>query len=215
MFRTDWAALRREQSHISGDDRALGVEFPSHPDAPRLTNCRAWTVVPVVPGRIRVLRGPSPYEARVAPRAPGVEERKAIVGAILEFPALVDDSEVARVSSLLEGESARIVEAIASNLRMSPRGEKVLNAADFLAQMSPRVQAFARERLASPAHETIEEARTTVVVNAKKLRETNIARETRETAREQERDTSDWEAQVDRANEASARVRERHGLFRG
>ncbi|HSY21654.1 MAG TPA: hypothetical protein VK841_06050, partial [Polyangiaceae bacterium] len=166
-------------------------------------------------GTTRVLRGPSPHEARVAPRAPGVEERKAIVGAILEFPALVEDSEVARVSSLLEGESARIVAAVANNLRMSPRGEKVLNAADFLAQMSPRVQAFARERLASPAHETIEEARTTVVANAKKLRETNIARETRETAREQERDTSDWEAQVDRANEASARVRERHGLFRG
>lgn len=166
-------------------------------------------------GASRVVRGPRPHEARVTPRPPGQEERKAIVGALLEFPALVEDSEVARVSNLLEGESARIVAAIASNLRVSPRGEKVLNAADFLAQMSPRVQAFARERLASPAHETIEEARTTVVANAKKLRETNIARETRETAREQERDTSDWKAQVDRANEASARLRERHGLFRG
>jgi DNA primase len=166
-------------------------------------------------GTTRVVRGPSPHEARVTSRPPGQEERKAIVGAILEFPALVEDSEVARVSSLLEGESARIVAAVAGNLRMSPRGEKVLNAADFLAQMSPRIQAFARERLASPAHETIEEARTTVVANAKKLRETNIARETLETAREQERDTSDWEAQVNRANDASARVRERHGLGRG
>jgi DNA primase len=162
----------------------------------------------------RVLLGPRPSEARVTARRPGYEERKAIVGAILDFPVLLDDSEVARVLELLEGESARIVATIANCTRVSARGEKRLDSSDFLAQMSPAIQAFASARLAAPAHEAIEQARTTVIANAKKLRETNIARETRETVREQERDVGDWEAGVERVKHVDALVRERHGLVR-
>ncbi len=161
-----------------------------------------------------VLLGPRPSEARVTPRRPGQEERKAIVGAILDFPILLEDSEVERVMELLEGESARIVAAVAHCIRVSARGEKVLDSTEFLAQMSPAIQAFASARLAAPAHEAIEEARTTVIANAKKLRETNIARETRETVREQERDAGDWEAGVERVKHVDALVRERHGLIR-
>ncbi|MCL2448001.1 MAG: DNA primase, partial [Polyangiaceae bacterium] len=42
--------------------------------------------------RARVELGPRPSEARVRPRRPGQEERKAIVGALLDFPALLNDS---------------------------------------------------------------------------------------------------------------------------
>jgi DNA primase len=158
--------------------------------------------------------GPRPSEARVAPRRPGQEERKAIVGAILDFPMLVNDSEAAQGLELLEGESARIVASVAKCLRISADGKKVLDTAEFLAQMPPAIQAFARPRLAVPVHETIEEARTTVIANAKKLRGTNVALETRETAREQERDAGDWEAGIERAKHVNALVQERHGVVR-
>jgi DNA primase len=162
----------------------------------------------------RVNLGPRPSEARVAARRPGQEERKAIVGAILDFPVLLDDSEVARGLDLLEGESARIVSSIAKCQRVTADGKKMLDTAEFLAQMPPAIQAFAQPRLAVPVHETIEEARATVIANAKKLRGTNVALETRETAREQERDAGDWEAGIERAKHVSALVREQQGVVR-
>jgi DNA primase len=162
----------------------------------------------------RVPTGPRPFEARIKPKPPGQEERKAIVGAILDFPVLLDDSEVARVLELLQGESARIVATIAQCRRLGPRMEKVLDSSEFLAQMPPAIQAFAHARLAAPAHEDLQEARTTVMANAKKLREANIALETRVTVREQERDAGDWDAGVERAKHVDALVRERQGIRR-
>ena len=53
-----------------------------------------------------------------------------------------------------------------------------------------------------------------MIANAKKLRGTNVALETRDTAREQERDAGDWEAGIERAKHVDALVRERHGVIR-
>jgi hypothetical protein len=106
------------------------------------------------------------------------------------------------------------VAQIAQCIRVSANGEKSLDSSEFLAQMTPAIQAFAAARLASPAHETIEEARTTVIANAKKLMETNVARETRETAREQQKNGGDWDAGVEGARHIDTLARERHGLGR-
>jgi DNA primase len=165
----------------------------------------------------RVPTGPRPWEARIKAKPPGQEERKAIVGAILDFPVLLDDPEVIGVLELLQGESARIVATIAKCRRVSfatQKEEKVLDSTEFLAQMPPAIQAFAHARLAAPAHEDLQEARTTVMANAKKLREANIALETRVTVREQERDAGDWDAGVERAKHVDALVRERQGIRR-
>src|SRR3974377_1973740 len=75
----------------------------------------------------RVPTGPRPAGARVQSRLPGHEERKAIVGALLDFPVLLEDSEVSGVLGLLEGESARIVAAVGQSMRTNERGEKVLD----------------------------------------------------------------------------------------
>jgi DNA primase len=163
---------------------------------------------------VRVDAGPRPSQARVRPRTPGREERKAIVGALLDFPVLLDDSEVTRTLELLEGESARIVAALAQCRRRTERGEMVVDSAEFLAQMTPAIQAFASARLAAPEHETIEEAHTTVIANAKKLRGTTVAQETRATALEQQRNAGDWDAEVERAKHVAALVQERNGLIR-
>jgi DNA primase len=162
----------------------------------------------------RVEVGPRPSEARVRSREPGRPERRAIVGALLDFPVLLDDSEVTRTLELLEGESARIVATLANCRHISERGEMVLDSAEFLAQMTPAIQAFASARLAAPEHETVEDAHSTVIANAKKLRGTSVAQETRATAREQQRNAGDWDAEVERAKHVDALVRERHGLIR-
>ena len=100
---------------------------------------------------------------------------------------------------LLEGDSARIVAAIAKCIRVTASGEKRVDGTEFLAQMTPAIQAFASARLAAPAHETLEEARATVAANAKKLRGTTVAQETRVAVREQHRVAGDWEAEVELA----------------
>jgi DNA primase len=192
------------------DHAASRLDLVRSPDAFRALQ----RMVAIAAKAARVPTGPRPSEARIKPKPPGQEERKAIVGAILDFPVLLDDSEVARVLELLQGESARIVATIAQCRRLGSRMEKVLDSSEFLAQMPPAIQAFAHARLAAPAHEDLQEARTTVMANAKKLREANIALETRVTVREQERDAGDWDAGVERAKHVDALVRERQGIRR-
>lgn len=157
----------------------------------------------------RVDTGPRPSEARVKPRPPGSEDRKAIAGAILEFPALLDDSEVQAVLPLLEGNSARIVAGVAQALRTNERGEKVLDSSEFLAQMTIPIQSFASARLAAPDHETIEQARETVANASKRLREINVAQESGELVREQQRVVGDWESEVELAEHAQELARKR------
>jgi DNA primase len=157
----------------------------------------------------RVPAAPRPWEARIKPRPPGSEERKAIAGAILDFPVLLEDSEVQGVLSLLEGPSAQIVAGVAKSMRVNAQGQKVLDTTEFLAQMPPPIQAFASARLAAPAHEAIEEARETLATAARRLRETNVARETSEIVREQHRVVGDWESEVELARQADALVRQR------
>jgi hypothetical protein len=97
-------------------------------------------------------------------------------------------------------------------MRLNTRGEKVLDTAEFLAQMPAAIQAFASARLAAPAHETIEDARSTVAAAGKKLRETHVARETSEIVREQHRVVGDWESGVELVKHAEALARARQGL---
>lgn len=151
----------------------------------------------------RVETGPRPSEARVKPRPLGSEERKAIVGAILDFPTLLDDSDVQAVLPLLEGNSARIVAGVGQFVRTNERGEKVLDTSEFLAQMGSAIKTFASARLAAPENLTIEQARETVASAAKRLQGTNVARDTGELGREQERIGGDWESVVQLAKQAS------------
>jgi DNA primase len=157
----------------------------------------------------RVPAGPRPSQARIASRRPGHDERKEIVGALLEFPVLLDDSEIQGVLELLVGESARIVAGIGQSIRMNDRGEKYLYSPEFLAQMPPAIQAFATARLAAGMYETIDLARSAVMANASKLRESNVARETSEIVREQHRVVGDWDTGIELALQADAVVRQR------
>jgi DNA primase len=193
-------SLRREmlEEHANRVAQRLDIVLSS-PNAFAVLKRRFLTAA----GASRINRGPRPSEARVSPRPPGSEERKAIAGAILDFPALLDDSGVQPVLPLLEGNSARIVAGVAQHLRTNERGEKVLDTAEFLAQMTPAIKTFASARLAAPQNQTIEEARETVASAAKSLRDTNVAREAGELVREQERIVGDWESGLELLKQAS------------
>jgi DNA primase len=160
----------------------------------------------------RIDFGPRPSEARVGPKVPGQEARKAIIEAVLDFPVLLDDSEVQQVLDLLQGESARIVSVLRRCMRIGDGGEKRLDSSEFLAQMPPAIQSFALARLAAPAFDSVDEARTAVSVNAKILQASNVTRETGETVREQHRVVGDWDTEVELAEHVLGRVRQRHGL---
>jgi DNA primase len=152
----------------------------------------------------RALAGPRPSEARVRHRPPGHEERKAIAGAVLDFPTLLNDPDVQPVLRLLEGNSAQIVAGVAKSMRTNARGEKVLDSAEFLAQMPTAIQAFASARLASPAYESIEDAREALLAAAKRLQGSNVARETSEIVREQQRVVGNWETELELIQHALA-----------
>jgi DNA primase len=179
--------------------------------------------------------GPSSKQARVPVREPGGPEKAEIVGALIEYPELLDDPQVQACLSLLEGASARTVAALADSLRPSPvppasalqtpgqpaaqertdRPQKSLDTSSFLAQITAPIQAFASERLAAPHHENREEAKGHLLDNAEKLRKVVLGRETSDLARETYRAAGDWRAETELALEAQERAKERLGLGRG
>jgi hypothetical protein len=150
-------------------------------------------------------------------KPPGTLERASIVGAIIEYPSLVDDPDVKPCLSLLEGASAQTVVAVTESLRVAlvgdpPAVQKTLDTEGFLAQIAPAIQAFATRRLAAPEHLSLEEAKANLLENAQKLRRVLLERETSEIARETYKAAGDWEGQMDLAREASKRQRQKHGL---
>ena len=78
--------------------------------------------------------------------------------------------------------------------------------------MPPAIQSFASARLAAPAFESVEDARADVLANAKKLHASEVTREISEAVREQQRVVGDWQAEMDLAEHARSRARQRNGL---
>jgi DNA primase len=90
----------------------------------------------------------------------------AILGAILDFPELLDDPDVMGAITELEDDAALGVAAV----RQMWDPKKSLQASELLDLMPPAIHAFAANRLASPLFDAAAEARTELLDNAKKLR---------------------------------------------
>ncbi len=158
--------------------------------------------------------GPRPSEARMKPRPPGRRNARPSWGRILDFPILLDDPEVQAVLDAARGRFGTDRGGAWRSACGSTSGEKKCwTAPNSLRKCLPRSKPSRSARLAAPAHDTIDEARETVAVNAKKLRGTNVARETSEIVREQHRVVGDWDTEVELAKHADALVRQRQGLM--
>jgi DNA primase len=150
---------------------------------------------------------------RIAAPTPGVAERKAIIGHLIEWPVLLDDLEVAEDLSLLEGESVKVVAALR---RAWNSGDKKLDTDAFLAQMEPsvdpRVRAFVAERLADPVTESETQAKVYLLENANKLKRLLLSQEAAEISREMYRAHGDADAERELLKESQERLRAKHGL---
>ena len=150
---------------------------------------------------------------RIAPPTPGAAERGEIIGQLIEWPALLDDPDVADELSLLEGESVKVV----ASLRRAWNSElKKLDTAAFVAQMDPgvhpKVRAFAAERLANPQTESETQAKVCLLDNANKLKRLLLSQEAAEISRETYRAHGDADAERELLKESQERLRAKHGL---
>ncbi len=113
-------------------------------------------------------RGPQGPAARSRPQPEQIQ--LAMVGALLDFPALLDEPEVEEVLALLGGE---LVLAVAQ-VRQVWDEKKSLHAAQLLDFMPQAIHSFAAGRLAAPRFVEIEAARTELLENAEKLRQRSL-----------------------------------------
>jgi DNA primase len=126
--------------------------------------------------------GPRRSDAREAHELPRDRARSrervaeialAVVGAVLDFPVLLEDSDVEVALGTLEGDAALTIAA----LRRSTACQKEIWGSEFLAQIPPAIHAFGAGRLASPAFDVLSEAKTELLENAGKLKRLMLRRE--------------------------------------
>jgi DNA primase len=169
----------------------------------------------------RPVAGPnaSPRDARVKGVPAGSPERREIVGALIEYPSLLNDQAVADILPLLEGNSAQIIAALAQSLieplasaKSEGRLEKALDTSVFLEQIPAMFRGFAEQRLAAPTLASRDDARGHLLENANKLKRAVLSRETSDLAREQHERAGDWDAERALAKQAEERMRMKHGV---
>lgn len=151
-------------------------------------------------------------QARIAPRPPGLQERRAIVGILIEHPALLDDPEVEGELALLEGASVMIVAALRRAWRNDGTGKPSLDTEGFLGQIPEAHRTFAAARLASPETESESAAKGYLLENANKLKRLLLSQEAAQITRETYRAQGDWDTERELLREAADRLRAKHGL---
>ncbi|MEM9693002.1 MAG: CHC2 zinc finger domain-containing protein [Myxococcota bacterium] len=143
-------------------------------------------------------RSASPETGRVVPssaqaRSQARPERIAelIVGALLDFPELLDDAEVGEALSTVEGEAALAVAA----MREIWDEKKSLNGPEILDLFPEAIHHFAVGRLASPRFVVKEEAHAEITKNAVRLRRHRMSQETASAADQFSRVRGDSDAE--------------------
>ncbi len=155
-------------------------------------------------------QGATPKDARVKAVPAGSTQRRGIVGALIEYPSLLNDPAVAEVLPLLEGNSAQIIAALAQSLIDAPPGskseghpEKALDTTRFLEQIPAMFRGFAEQRLAAPTLASRDEARGQLLELANTLKRAVLSLENGELVREQHARAGDWETELAIARQAN------------
>jgi DNA primase len=131
-----------------------------------------------------------------------------IFGALLDFPALLDASDVNEATQTIDGESALAIAA----LRHFP--ELVRDPEQLLAKLPGPIHPFAAARLAAPRHPSVEDARAELLGNVEKLKRLESSRQKLEVIEELTRvaPSGDFDREMTLLQEQARRARERHGL---
>lgn len=118
---------------------------------------------------------PEPTSAPRERITPEQTQALAIFGAILDFPDLLLDPEVAESLATLSGDVALSIISVREHL--VGRSESAANVADFLATLPRSIQSFAAGRVASPRFDDISAAKTELTENSQKLRNLAFGRQ--------------------------------------
>ncbi len=153
-------------------------------------------------------QGSPPGQARVRKKPRGSLERAAMIGALLDFPALFDDPEVEPALSLLEGLSTQT----AATLRRHRNHGEIVDVSAFLQEIPQETRAFVSGRLAQPEHSSQKDAKGNLLDNAEQLRSRLSADEHDEMVRQQRRLSGDFEAETELAAHASEQARRKHKI---
>jgi DNA primase len=154
------------------------------------------------PGQVNA----APDRARFDTRNAGRTAMYQIVGALIEYPELLDDPHLAVGISLLDEATAMTV----ATLRSFASGSS-LYATDFVAHLvDPNIREFAKKHIAAPKYEAIDLAKADVEKAIERLRMVDDNRAIEDAAHETR--TSEWEEQTERAAELQRKVKDRHGL---
>ncbi len=193
--------------------RAEGARGEHTPEAFRALQSavkRAFAAVSQHPQRLTTGQaGTPPDRARVAAE-PGKAMMFTIVGALIEYPELLDDPDAHAMTGPLVGDAATTIAALRTFLGRTSDGKVALYASDFLGRLSGGIREFAAKHIAAPKHESLGAAKQEAMINADKLRRYTVEGDTEDATREQ-RDVG-WEEAVRLAEEASHKHKEQRGL---
>lgn len=166
-------------------------------------------------------RGTSHPEAsahRVRPRGRGeFEMTTAVIGALLDFPELLDSEDLLAYSARMEGELAAVIACLhrARRATRSPTGH--LSAGDLheaLAKMPENVRPFVQARLAAPLHGATKTAQVELIGNLKKLMHIEHTRlsSSAQSDLEKARRAGDFDQELDLLRQQTLRARKRRGM---
>jgi DNA primase len=154
-----------------------------------------------------------PRAARIEGKNPERRHRATIIGALIEYPELLDDPEVEATFPLLEGDSARTLAVLVDSWRTAGHDAETeahidpSTLLDRLAQIAPAIQTFAAERLSSPQHDTAAQAKAELMNAASRLKNVALSDDARAAADQQRRGYADFEEELAVARELDARLR--------
>ena len=133
-----------------------------------------------------------------------------VLGCVLDWPGLLDDSEVQGALNATEGDIAITL----SLARRTFLGQKAESVEEFLAKVPVSIHAFAASRLAAPRHNRLEDARTVLLENVSKLKRLEQKRRWPETLEAIQRAAAsgDFEAELELLRLHKQQARERHGV---
>jgi DNA primase len=153
---------------------------------------------------------PAPPPERARSRDRRLELGQEILGALLDFPELLDMPDLADAAGALQGPTAA---AIAALRQLDPE-HTARNPELLLAKLPASIHPFAAARLAAPRHERVDDARSELLRNVEKLKRLELSRQKSEVMEELERiqSSGDFDREVALLREQERRARERHGL---
>jgi DNA primase len=132
----------------------------------------------------------------------------AILGALLDFPELIESPEVAETLLVIDGDPALAIAALRQDptLPLSPE--------HLLAKTPLSIHPFAAARLAAPRHQAVDDAKAELLGNVEKLKRLELLRHKSEVVEElaKMQATGDFDREIALLGEQSRRARERHRL---